>query len=131
MKEIKFEPTNYPTDLTDKEWEIIEPFFPLANKSKWNKRSLVNAVRYITDNGCKWRALPHDFPLHDTVWTFYRRARNSGLWKKILEELVKMTREKAGRNADPSYGIIDSQSVKTVYASKERGIDGGKKGKRS
>jgi transposase len=121
MKEIKYIPTGYPSDITDKEWEIIEPYFPIGNKSGWHKRSLVNAVLYIKDNGCKWRALPHDYPPYNTVWTFFRRARDSGLWEKVMDELVKKTREKAGRNSSPSYGIIDSQSVKTTAASEERG----------
>jgi len=60
---------------------------------------------------------------------FYRRARESGLWGRIMDALVKKTRGKAGREALPSYGSIDSQSAKTVAASEERGIDGGKKRK--
>jgi putative transposase len=131
MKNIEYKPTNYPSDLTDKEWEIIEAFFPIGNRSEWHKRSLANAVLYLVDNGCKWRALPHDYPPHDTVWSFFRRARDSGLWGKIMDALVRKTREKAGREASPSYGIIDSQSAKTVSASEERGIDGGKKDKGS
>jgi len=130
MKEIEFIPTDYPSDLTEKEWMIIKPFFPLGNKSAWHKRSLVNAVLYLVDNGCKWRALPHDFPPHDTVWSFYRRARESGLWEEIEDALVRKTRKNAGRAETPTYGIIDSQSAKTVAASEERGIDGGKKGQR-
>ena len=73
--------------------------------------------------------IPHDFPPNSTVHSFYRRARISGLWDKILEHLVKKTRTNAGREGSPSYAIIDSQSVKTVAASEERGIDGGKKPK--
>ena len=129
MKKIEFAPTNYPSNLTDAEWEMIEPFFPVGNKSLWHNRSLTNAVFYITDNGCKWRALPHDYPPHDTVWSFFRRARDNGLWEKITDALVRRTRKDAGRNESPSYGIIDSQSAKTIYASEERGIDGGKKRK--
>jgi putative transposase len=129
MKKIEFKPTNYPSDLTDKEWALIEPFFPTGNKSMWHKRSLVDAVFYLVDNGCKWRALPHDYPPHDTVWSFYRRARESGLWEEILTAVVRKTRENAGRNPTPSYGLIDSQSTKTLYASDERGFDGGKKQK--
>ncbi len=110
---------------------MIETYFAVGNKSSWHKRSLVNAVLYLVDNGCKWRALPHDYPPHDTVWSFFRRARESGLWEMIESALVRKTREKAGREASPSYGIIDSQSAKTVAASEERGIDGGKKGKGS
>ena len=127
MKKKEYEPTKYPSDLTDKEWSIIEPLFPVGNKSSHHKRSLVEAVLYIKDNGCKWRALPHDYPSHNTVWSFFRRARDSGLWEKVMDALVKKTRLKAGRGESPSYGIIDSQSVKTIYASDERGIDGGKK----
>ena len=128
MKNIEFKPTNYPSDLTDEEWEIINSFFPQGNRSEHHKRSLVNAVFYIEKTGCQWRQLPHDYPPYSTVWTFYRRAREDGMWEALMDDLVKKTREKAGRNASPSYGIIDSQSVKTVAASEERGIDGGKKG---
>ena len=131
MKTIEFIPTNYDSDVTDAEWEIIEKYFPQWNSSEYHKRSLVNAVFYIDKTGCQWRYLPKNYPPHGTVWSFYRRARESGLWERIMDELVKQTREKAGRKENPSYGIIDSQSTKTVSASEERGIDGGKKGKGS
>ena len=131
MKKIEYKPTNYPSDLTDKEWEIIEPFFPVGNKSEHHKRSLVNAVFYIEKTGCQWRQLPHDYPPYSTVWSFFRRAKINGLWEKIMDSLVVRVRVKAGRKPSPSYGIIDSQSVKTVSASEERGIDGGKKGERT
>ena len=131
MKEIDFVPTNYPTDVTDKEWAIIAPFFPAGNKSKWHKRSLVNAVFYLEKTGCQWRLLPHDYPPHDSVWSFYRRARESGSWESVMDALVKKVRVAAEREESPSYGIIDSQSAKTVSASESRGIDGGKKGKGS
>ena len=129
MKEIKYKATNYPSDLTDNQWEKIAAYFPMGNKGEVHKRSLVEAVFYLVDNGCKWRALPHDFPKWSTVKSFYYRAVENGTWEKVMRILVKEIRKKAGRNENPSYGIIDSQSVKTVYASDERGIDGGKKRK--
>jgi len=127
MKKLEYKPTNYPSDLTDAEWEIIEPLIPVGNKSDWHKRSLINAVFYIDKTGCQWEYLPRDYPPYNTVWSFFRRARDSGLWERIKNALVRETRKRAGRNEMPSYGIIDSQSVKTVAASEERGIDGGKK----
>ena len=127
MEEKRREP--YPSDLTDKQWEEIAPLFTGLRNYIWSKRELTNAVLYFVDSGCKWRQLPHDFPPYSTVHSFYRRARISGLWDKILEHLVKKIRTDAGRKENPSYALVDSQSVKTVAASEERGIDGGKKRK--
>jgi putative transposase len=131
MKKLEYKPTGYPSDLTDAQWEKIETFFPNGNKSGIHKRSLVEAVLYLVDNGCKWRALPHDYPKWSAVKTFYYRAVDSGLWEKIMDCLVRETRKKAGRNETPSCSLIDSQSVKTTSSADERGIDGGKKSKRA
>jgi len=89
MEPIKFIPTNYPSDLTDAQWEQIADWFPQGRNSEHHKRSLVNGVLYLLDNGCKWRALPHDFPPYSTVHTFYRRARLDGLWERVLKAMVK------------------------------------------
>jgi len=131
MKEIEFKATGYPSDLTEAEWEIIEPYFPAWNSSEHHKRSLINAVFYIEKTGCQWRYLPKEYPPYGAVWSFFRRAKVSGLWEKVMSELVRKTRKKAGRIESPTYGVIDSQSTKTVAASEERGYDGGKKRKGS
>jgi len=129
MKEIEYTPTNYPSDLTNKQWEKISGFFPRGNKSMVHKRSLVEAVLYLVDNGCKWRALPHDYPNWSTVKSFYYRAVSNGTWEKVMDFLVRETRVNAGRNEAPSYALIDSQSVKTTTDAENRGYDGGKKRK--
>ena len=127
MKKDYLERQSYPTDLTDSQWAIIAPLFVGMREYKYSKRELLNAVLYVVDSGCKWRQLPHDFPKWQTVYSFFRRSIEKNLWDKILEHLVKVTRKKAERNPNPSYALIDSQSVKTAYASDQRGFDGGKK----
>jgi len=94
MKKLEYKPTNYPSDMTDAQWEIIEPLIPIGNKSDWHKRSLVNAIFYIETTGCTWRLLPQDYPPHNTVWSFFRRARNNGLWDRIKDALVNDLKEK-------------------------------------
>ena len=122
----EYKRTNYPSDLTDKQWEKIEHFFPSGNKSKYHKRNLVEAVMYVVKTGCQWRALPHDYLPYSTVYNFYSRAKQKGVWEKVMQFLVKENCIKAGRNAEPSYALIDSQSVKTAYHSDKTGYDGEK-----
>ena len=129
MREYKKREQSYPSDLTDTQWEEIKELFSGMREYKWPKRKLMDAVLYFVKTGCQWRHLPHDFPPYSTVHSFYRRARESGLWDKILAHLIRKTRENAGRSPNPTYALIDSQSVKTTAASEERGIDGGKKRK--
>ena len=123
----------YPSDLTTKQWNIIKPLFEREKRGKHfqvhSKRKLVNAVLYINKTGCPWRQLPHDFPKYTTVSSFYQRAVKNGLWAKVLKKIVQKTRTEAGRNAEPSYALIDSQSVKTTPGAEDRGVDGGKKQK--
>lgn len=124
---MRRERKSYPSDLTDAQWEAIKANFRGMRNRKWDKRELVNAVLYYEKTGCQWRLLPHDFPPYATVWSFYRRAKQSGLWERILYDMVEQTRVQAGRDAAPTYGIVDSQSAKTTSAAENRGIDGGKK----
>ena len=116
----------YETDLTDEQWEVIAPLFSNMRKYKWEKRELVNAVLYLVKTGCQWRNLPHDFPPVFTVHSFYRRARLSGLWDRILEHLAKITRQKASLSEMPTQALIDSQCVKTTGAVEQKGFDIGK-----
>ena len=126
METNKTNRQSYPTDLTDKQWAEIEPLFMGMRQRKYSKRELLDALLYLVDAGCKWRQIPHDFPPFQTVYSFFRRAKASGLWDRLLEHMVRSTRKNSGREETPSYAIVDSQSVKTIGASEQRGIDGGK-----
>ena len=106
----------YPTDLRDVEWTIVEPLVPAAHPvghpREVDIREVLNAIFYRTDNGIKWRALPHDFPKWQTVYGYFRAWVRTGVWEKINARLVEQVRLSQGRQAEPSLGMIDSQSVR-------------------
>ena len=107
----------YPSDITDKEWLILAPFVvqgKMGRPRKHEIRSIINAIRYVMKSGCQWRLLPKNFPPWQTVYDYYLRWRKNGKWQEIHDALVKQVREKVGKKASPTIGIIDSQSVKTV-----------------
>jgi transposase len=120
----------YPSDVNDKQWSLIKDHFDTGNYGKslkYSKRELTNAVFYVIKTGCQWRFLPKEYPPWKTVYSFYMRAKRSEIWEKIMKTLVEKSRVNMGRNAYPSYSLIDSQSVKTTDKAADRGIDGGKK----
>jgi putative transposase len=104
---------NYPTDISEAEWKIIEPMFS-SHRSRHSKKEILNAIFYILRAGCPWRLLPHDFPPWQTVYSHFRDWQNLGLWEKMNEILRRLWRVKSGKKEDPSGAIIDSQSVKTT-----------------
>jgi putative transposase len=112
------ERTPYPSDLTDEQWQLIEPLIPAAKPGgrprTVDMQELINAILYLNRTGCSWRMLPHEFPPWGTVHYYYRVFRLQGLWPKIHDSLREQVRRKAGRKPTPSAGILDSQSVKTA-----------------
>lgn len=106
----------YSSDLTDAEWERVEPLLPedkrVGRLREVDLREVLNAIFYRVDNGVKWRNLPADFPAWQTVYGYFRLWVRLGVWESINEALVKEVRNTAGREASPSLGILDSQSVK-------------------
>ena len=109
----------YPDDLTDKEWELIEPI--LSNSMikqgrtpKYPRREILNAIFYVLRTGCQWRHLPHDFPPWGSVYLQFWRWKRKGLFQQIHDYVRQGLRQLLGRDAEPSAAIVDSQSVKTT-----------------
>jgi putative transposase len=104
----------YPTDLTDKQWEQLQPLLPQKRTPEDKAREYLNAILYVLRTGGSWRMLPHDFPAWQTVYTYFRKLGRDGTWERINDQLRQQVRIKAGREAEPSVLIVDSQSVKTT-----------------
>lgn len=108
----------YPSDLTDAEWALVEPLIPPAkrggNKRTVDLREVVNGLMYILSTGCQWAALPKDLARRSTVHEYLCRWDWDGTLERIHHALYVQCRELAGREASPTAGIIDSQSVKSA-----------------
>ncbi len=108
---------NYPTDLTDKEWDLIKGYFEqkrvFGRPLTYERRYMVNAILYLTKSGCQWRMLPLEYPPWTTVYAYFRKWSDEGIWEKVLDTVNQKHRKRQGKAPDPTYGIIDSQSSKT------------------
>jgi putative transposase len=106
----------YTTDLTDEEWQILEPLLPPEKSGgrprKYPLREVMNGMQYVLRGGCAWRLMPHDLPHWQTAYQGFRAWQQDGTWLRLHDQLRAEVRTHMGRQPQPSAAVIDAQTVK-------------------
>src|SRR5438309_2645698 len=116
----------YPSDVTDKQWALIEPLIPVypgGRPRKTDLRDVVDAILYVLCTGCQWRYLPKDFPPKSTVWRYFDEWRHNGTLDTIHDMLRRKVRTQEKPYSPRTTASVDSQSVDTTSGGEQRGRD--------
>ena len=74
--------------LTEDQYEVIRPLMPVQRGNvRIANLEVINAVLYVAENGCKWRALPERFGNWYTIYTRLRRWAAAGVLDRVFQAL--------------------------------------------
>lgn len=120
---------HYPSDVTDEQWALIEPFIPVypgGRPRKTDVRDVLDAILYLLRTGCQWRYLPENFPPRSTVWRYFDEWRSNGTLDRIHDALRRKVRTQEKPYQPRTTASVDSQSVDTTSGGEQRGRDNAK-----
>jgi putative transposase len=125
---------HYPTDLSDEQWNLIEVLLPERawqpggrGRPPCDLRHVMNGILYLNKSGCQWRMMPKEYGHWSTIYGYFKRWRQTGVWARMMERLRQWERRCEGRHAEPSAGSIDSQSIKASFQYEDIGYEGNKR----
>ena len=123
----------YPSSLTEPMWAVLEPLMPTRDLRKggrprvYSDRLVLDSIFYVLRSGGAWRLMPHDLAPADAAHRWFTAWRRDGTWDRIHDELRRRVRVAAGREPEPTAGILDAQSIKSSEGGEARGFDMGKR----
>lgn len=121
--------SNYPSNVSDSQWQVINKYLDTERKRDQDLREILNAILYLVKTGCQWRYLPKDFSSWQTVFYYFNSWKHRGVFQKMQLDIARKIRKAKGKDEEPTAAIIDSQSVKATLVSTggHTGFDAGKK----
>ena len=105
----------------------LERADPPRSKRRTPLLPVVGAIAWHLRVGGAWRALPSGWPPWRTVYGWFRRWLELGLFDAVLRAVARLRRRGTGRGSEPRLAIIDTQTVKCIPVRGPRGYDAGKK----
>ncbi len=121
----------YSSDLSDKQWALIEGFLerpdPRGAVRRHSMREVINAIFYLTKTGCQWRLLPTHFPPWQTVYDHFRRLQARGVWEQMLLCLNQQVRKKKGAIPPPAISLSTPKVSKPKAKAKREASTGVKR----